>query len=190
MICIPAVARRLSRFSSSAPPHHAPKTSDCVSSVSEAERAAARPFSAGIPAAVLPPGLWLLRDEQVERSDAVVDQWGAAGARATESGHRVRREAAAGQASDAQGVLQCVTSLNQSDHSANGRDKVVSVKRHDFTQIGQKVDLLLDSSGSKIHKLAHRHVESTNESVRGIWSQLHADMPAGLGGLPRTTGKR
>ncbi|TFK57598.1 hypothetical protein OE88DRAFT_151897 [Heliocybe sulcata] len=55
----------------------------------------------------------------------------------------------------------------------NGRDKVISLKESEVTQIQQKVQLLLDSSGAKIKPLKRRVIESTMESARGIWSGLH-----------------
>lgn len=38
-----------------------------------------------------------------------------------------------------------------------------------------KADLLLASSGSKISTLKRPKVESTTESVRGMWSQFHVE---------------
>ena len=73
--------------------------------------------------------------------------------------------------------------------AATGRDKVVCVRKLDANQLRAKVGLLLDASGLKIRPLARRAVESTNESVRGIWSALHDSPSRGLGGLPRQTGK-
>ncbi|EPQ61051.1 hypothetical protein GLOTRDRAFT_69211 [Gloeophyllum trabeum ATCC 11539] len=55
----------------------------------------------------------------------------------------------------------------------NGRDKVISLKEFEVTQIQQKVQLLLDSSGAKIKPLKRRIIESSTESARGIWSGLH-----------------
>ena len=72
--------------------------------------------------------------------------------------------------------------------AATGRDKVVCVRKLDTNQLRAKIGLLLDASGLKIRPLA-RAVESTNESVRGIWSALHDSPSRGLGGLPRQTGK-
>ncbi|KAM0792858.1 hypothetical protein ACM66B_002622 [Microbotryomycetes sp. NB124-2] len=57
----------------------------------------------------------------------------------------------------------------------NGRDKVVCVRNLEPASIMNKAQLLLDSSGSKITTLKRPKVESTNESVRGIWSAFHAE---------------
>ncbi|KAF8550304.1 hypothetical protein OG21DRAFT_1478571 [Imleria badia] len=60
----------------------------------------------------------------------------------------------------------------------NGRDKVIPLQRLEVTGIERKVELILESSGSKIKALKKgRIVESTSESVRGIWSGLHVDTP-------------
>ncbi|KAH8834863.1 thioredoxin-like protein [Flagelloscypha sp. PMI_526] len=59
----------------------------------------------------------------------------------------------------------------------NGRDKVIALNRFEVTQIQQKVQLLLDSSGAKLKSFKRRPVESTTEATRGIWSGLHADRP-------------
>jgi large subunit ribosomal protein L43 len=64
-----------------------------------------------------------------------------------------------------------------SPSAVNGRDKVVSLKELEPSGIRQKVQLLLDSSGAKIKPLKSRPLESTTESVRGIWSGLHAPRP-------------
>ncbi|SGY68388.1 BQ5605_C004g02882 [Microbotryum silenes-dioicae] len=55
----------------------------------------------------------------------------------------------------------------------NGRDKVICVRSLPPPSIGAKLQLLLDSSGSKITTLKRPKVESSNESVRGIWSAFH-----------------
>lgn len=57
----------------------------------------------------------------------------------------------------------------------NGRDKVIATNRLDHQYIKQKVQLLLDSSGKKIVPLKNNTIESTNQSVRGIWSPYHTD---------------
>ncbi|KAG5353880.1 hypothetical protein E4T56_gene241 [Termitomyces sp. T112] len=59
----------------------------------------------------------------------------------------------------------------------NNRDKVIPLNGLSLAEITQKVHLLLDSSGAKIKPLKRRTVESNTESVRGIWSGLHADRP-------------
>lgn len=64
-----------------------------------------------------------------------------------------------------------------SRHPVNGRDKVIGLKGYQVTQIQQKVQLLLDSSGAKIVPLKRKTVVSTTESARGIWSGLHTPEP-------------
>lgn len=59
----------------------------------------------------------------------------------------------------------------------NGRDKVVCVRNLPPSSIAAKAQLLLDSSGAKITSLKRPTVESTTESVRGIWSAFHDDKP-------------
>lgn len=60
----------------------------------------------------------------------------------------------------------------------NGRDKVIPLQKLEVNGIERKVQLILDSSGAKIKPLKKgRIVESTSESVRGIWSGLHVDGP-------------
>lgn len=58
----------------------------------------------------------------------------------------------------------------------NGRDKVICVRSLAPPAILKKVQLLLDSSGHKIVSLKRPKVESTTESVRGIWSAFHEDV--------------
>ncbi|EJU00981.1 hypothetical protein DACRYDRAFT_53536 [Dacryopinax primogenitus] len=58
----------------------------------------------------------------------------------------------------------------------NGRDKVIALNGLQPTAIAEKVNLLLDSSGAKIKPLK-KPVESTTESVRGIWSGMHVENP-------------
>lgn len=60
-------------------------------------------------------------------------------------------------------------------YTVNGRDKVVPLNGFEMTMIRQKVQLLLDSSGSQIKPLKNRTVESFTESPRGIWSGLHVE---------------
>ncbi|KAL5495621.1 MRPL51 [Sanghuangporus weigelae] len=59
----------------------------------------------------------------------------------------------------------------------NDRDKVIGLKGYEVTQIQQKVQLLLDSSGAKIVPLKRKTVVSTTEAARGIWSGLHVPEP-------------
>ncbi|KAK4699722.1 large subunit ribosomal protein L43, partial [Phenoliferia sp. Uapishka_3] len=55
----------------------------------------------------------------------------------------------------------------------NGRDKVICVRNLPPPSILAKAQLLLDSSGAKITSLKRPQVDSTTESVRGIWSPFH-----------------
>ncbi|EOQ99755.1 hypothetical protein J056_001587 [Wallemia ichthyophaga EXF-994] len=57
----------------------------------------------------------------------------------------------------------------------NGRDKVIATNRLNHQSIKTKVQLLIDSSGKKIVPLKNAPIESTNQSVRGIWSPYHAN---------------
>ncbi|GAA5847982.1 hypothetical protein JCM3766R1_005929 [Sporobolomyces carnicolor] len=57
----------------------------------------------------------------------------------------------------------------------NGRSKEICVRSLEPSSIAQKVKLLLDSSGAKITPIRRPKVESTNESVRGIWSAFHEE---------------
>ncbi|KLO20556.1 hypothetical protein SCHPADRAFT_816596 [Schizopora paradoxa] len=59
----------------------------------------------------------------------------------------------------------------------NNRDKVIGLKGFEVTQIQQKVQLLLDSSGNKIVPLKRKTVVSSTEAARGIWSGLHVPEP-------------
>lgn len=62
--------------------------------------------------------------------------------------------------------------------AVNGRDKVVPLQRLEVNGVERKVQLILESSGAKIKPLKKgRVVESTSESVRGIWSGVHVDTP-------------
>ncbi|GAA5944184.1 mitochondrial 54S ribosomal protein mL43 MRPL51 [Sporobolomyces koalae] len=57
----------------------------------------------------------------------------------------------------------------------NGRTKEICVRSLEPSSIAQKVKLLLDSSGAKITQIRRPQVESTNESVRGMWSAFHEE---------------
>ncbi|AYO44849.1 54S ribosomal protein L51, mitochondrial [Malassezia restricta CBS 7877] len=59
----------------------------------------------------------------------------------------------------------------------NGRTKVISTHNMQATQIMPKMQLILDSSGAKTHRLKRTPVASTSESARGIWSPMHDDLP-------------
>lgn len=54
----------------------------------------------------------------------------------------------------------------------NGREKVVCVRNLEIDQIMQKAELLRDASGEKLKRII-KPVQSTNESVRGIWDPYH-----------------
>ena len=45
----------------------------------------------------------------------------------------------------------------------------------DVNNVRKKVQLLLDSSGNKIVPIKKKFVESSNESVRGIWYPYHTE---------------
>ncbi|GAA5951312.1 hypothetical protein JCM3765_002441 [Sporobolomyces pararoseus] len=57
----------------------------------------------------------------------------------------------------------------------NGRSKEICIRSLEPSSISQKLKLLLDSSGAKITPIRRPKVESTNESVRGIWSAFHQE---------------
>ena len=60
--------------------------------------------------------------------------------------------------------------------TVNQRNKTVDLKGFEVTGIQNKVELILDSSGTKIKHIKGSHVvESTTEGARGIWSGLHID---------------
>jgi large subunit ribosomal protein L43 len=60
--------------------------------------------------------------------------------------------------------------------TVNGRDKVICLRSLPPPSISTKVQLLLDSSGSKIVELKRPRVDSTTQSVRGIWSAFHEEI--------------
>lgn len=97
---------------------------------------------------------------------------------------RVHCEAAAVEGADYSRILQYVGcnffrlhELIRVRHIVNNRDKVVGLKGYEVTQIEQKVQLLLDSSGAKIVPLKRKTVVSVTESARGIWSGFHTPEP-------------
>lgn len=59
-------------------------------------------------------------------------------------------------------------------HYINGNIKAICVRNLEPEQIIQKAELLLQNSGTKNKKIRGKNVVSTNESVRGIWSPMHA----------------
>jgi len=63
-------------------------------------------------------------------------------------------------------------------HTAvNGRTKVISTHNLAATQVGPKMQLILDASGAKTHHLKRTPVASSNESARGVWSPMHDNLP-------------
>lgn len=58
--------------------------------------------------------------------------------------------------------------------TANGRDKTICVRELKPHQVAEKMDIVLDSSGRKMSPINRQYpVESSNPSVRGIYSPLH-----------------
>lgn len=56
----------------------------------------------------------------------------------------------------------------------NGNDKVICVRNMRPDDIKRKIAVLRDSSGARL-KPYKNSVESSNPSVRGIWSPFHVD---------------
>lgn len=57
----------------------------------------------------------------------------------------------------------------------NGREKVVCVRNLNIDNVENKMKLLKDSSGDILRKWTKNdNVQTLNNSVRGIWSPLHA----------------
>lgn len=59
-------------------------------------------------------------------------------------------------------------------HYINGRTKPICVRNLEPLEVLQKVELLRDASGKKLVR-SNKAVESTRESVRGIWSPYHGN---------------
>jgi len=57
----------------------------------------------------------------------------------------------------------------------NGRTKEICTHNLQASEIGPKVQLILDASGLKNKSLKRTPVYSVNESARGIWSPMHDD---------------
>lgn len=57
----------------------------------------------------------------------------------------------------------------------NGRTKEVCVKKMSQREVMDRIQLVLDSSGAKIKPLKGKPVQSSNPSVRGIWSGMHVE---------------
>lgn len=58
----------------------------------------------------------------------------------------------------------------------NGRIKPICVRNMEPNEILQKALLLRNANGEKLKKVT-RPVKSLNESVRGIWSPYHTEVP-------------
>ena len=60
-------------------------------------------------------------------------------------------------------------------HYINGATKSICVRNLEKEQVLEKAELLRNSSGVKNRKLkGGKFVTSINESVRGVWSGMHA----------------
>jgi large subunit ribosomal protein L43 len=59
----------------------------------------------------------------------------------------------------------------------NERTKVIGLKKLTKSEVMDKIQLLLDSSGAKIKSLKGQPVQSTTPSTRGIWSGMHVEEP-------------
>jgi large subunit ribosomal protein L43 len=59
-------------------------------------------------------------------------------------------------------------------HYINGKQKVICVRNMEALQILKKAELLRDASG-EVLKRTTKPVQSTNPSVRGIWSPFHGE---------------
>jgi large subunit ribosomal protein L43 len=59
-------------------------------------------------------------------------------------------------------------------HYINGRQKAICVRNMEPLQIMRKAELLRDASGEKLRRTA-KPVQSSNDSVRGIWSPFHGN---------------
>ncbi|GAA6064313.1 hypothetical protein JCM10212_005050 [Sporobolomyces blumeae] len=57
----------------------------------------------------------------------------------------------------------------------NGRTKEICLRSLEPSSVASKFDLLLASSGAKITTIRRPTVESSNESVRGMWSAFHEE---------------
>ncbi|KAI9827831.1 MAG: 39S ribosomal protein L51, mitochondrial [Thelocarpon impressellum] len=70
----------------------------------------------------------------------------------------------------------------------NGREKVVCVRNLEPAQVLQKAELLRDASGEKLRREKKPVKSGGGESVRGVWSGLHA-LAARDGKTSSTEGK-
>ncbi|KAK1769076.1 thioredoxin-like protein [Phialemonium atrogriseum] len=59
-------------------------------------------------------------------------------------------------------------------HYINGRQKAICVRNMEPLQVMRKAELLRDASGERLRRTA-KPVQSTNPSVRGIWSPFHGN---------------
>jgi large subunit ribosomal protein L43 len=58
----------------------------------------------------------------------------------------------------------------------NGNVKSICVRNLEMQQVMQKAEILRNSSGVKNRRLkSGKFVQSFNDSVRGVWSGMHAD---------------
>ena len=59
-------------------------------------------------------------------------------------------------------------------HYINGRDKAICVKNMEPLEVLKKAELLRNATGEKLRKMK-KPVQSTNDSVRGVWSPFHGN---------------
>ncbi|KAH8878558.1 hypothetical protein GQ53DRAFT_800608 [Thozetella sp. PMI_491] len=59
-------------------------------------------------------------------------------------------------------------------HYINGRERAICVRNMEPLEILRKAEILRDASGEKVRKFK-KPVQSTNESVRGVWSPFHGN---------------
>ena len=74
----------------------------------------------------------------------------------------------------------------------NGREKAICVRKMTPHEVLQKAVLLKNASGEKLKKsnrAGRNVVQSSNESVRGMWSPFHGERftGGGKGGLEEMT---
>ncbi len=59
-------------------------------------------------------------------------------------------------------------------HYINGREKAICVKNMEPLEVLKKAELLRNATGEKLRKMK-KPVQSTNDSVRGVWSPFHGN---------------
>ncbi|WFD35901.1 39S ribosomal protein L51, mitochondrial [Malassezia cuniculi] len=59
------------------------------------------------------------------------------------------------------------------DPTVNGQQKEINVHNYQASQVGPRIQQLLETSGAKTKGLKRTPVKSVTESARGIWSQFH-----------------